>query len=414
MRSAVLARLPRSLPDRCALAVILAAAVIAALTFDDYGLGWDDFTHSQYGDLLYRYFASGLTHTRVFSFVNLYYYGGGFDLAAAAIGRVIPLDIFDIRRLLGASVGIFGLIIVWRTGRRVGGPVCGLFAVCLLLICPLYFGHIFMNAKDAPFAVAVAGLIYTLVRALDEYPKPTWRTAALFGVSFGLAIGTRVLGMITLVYGALAFSLLITIEWRTLGLKPALLRFLGFLALLAMGLPLAYFVLGIVWPWGVLDPLNPIRALTYYSNFWEVPWRELFDGKTILVPDMPRTYRADPRSRSRCPNCSSPLSLSGMAGALVGGLLRQSLGVPPGDPDAGGLGCGLSRAAHRRHPPGDVQRHPAFRVRHPGPCAAGGPFGRLGVRVPAPAAQGLSGRRPRRDARRLCRADQHLRRPSPL
>ena len=316
MRSAVLARLPRSLPDRCALAVILAAAVIAALTFDDYGLGWDDFTHSQYGDLLYRYFASGLTHTRVFSFVNLYYYGGGFDLAAAAIGRVIPLDIFDIRRLLGASVGIFGLIIVWRTGRRVGGPVCGLFAVCLLLICPLYFGHIFMNAKDAPFAVAVAGLIYTLVRALDEYPKPTWRTAALFGVSFGLAIGTRVLGMITLVYGALAFSLLITIEWRTLGLKPALLRFLGFLALLAMGLPLAYFVLGIVWPWGVLDPLNPIRALTYYSNFWEVPWRELFDGKTILVPDMPRTY-VPTLFAVQMPELFLALSLSGMAGALV-------------------------------------------------------------------------------------------------
>jgi hypothetical protein len=35
-----------------ALAILAAVAITAAITFRDYGLGWDDYTHSEYGDLL--------------------------------------------------------------------------------------------------------------------------------------------------------------------------------------------------------------------------------------------------------------------------------------------------------------------------------------------------------------------------
>ena len=84
-------------------------AVIAAFTFRDYGLGWDDYTHSQYGDLLLKLYGSGFTDTRALSFVNLYKYGGGFDMAAALAAKVLPFGLFETRRLLGAAVGIFGL-----------------------------------------------------------------------------------------------------------------------------------------------------------------------------------------------------------------------------------------------------------------------------------------------------------------
>jgi len=36
--------------------------------------------------------------------------------------------------------------------------------------------------------------------------------------------------------------------------------------------------------------LIPFHAVEYFSNFFEKPWRELFDGQLILVPDMPRRY----------------------------------------------------------------------------------------------------------------------------
>ena len=51
-----------------------------------------------------------------------------------------------------------------------------------------------------------------------------------------------------------------------------------------------YLVMGLVWPWAVLDPLNPIRSLEYFSVFFEKPWKEMFGGQLIPVPEMPRSY----------------------------------------------------------------------------------------------------------------------------
>src|SRR6266852_141174 len=117
------------IPDRIAVAVLLVAAVAAALTFRDYGLGWDDYAHAEYGDLLVAFYASGFSDQRALSFVNLYMYGGGFDLAAALVAKVLPFTLFETRRLAGAAVGLIGLCAAWRMGRRAGGPLAGLLAL---------------------------------------------------------------------------------------------------------------------------------------------------------------------------------------------------------------------------------------------------------------------------------------------
>src|SRR5712691_1192942 len=150
--------------DRLAVAVLAVVGIVALLTFRDYGLSWDDYTHSEYGDLLLELYASGFGDRRALSWVNLYYYGGGFDLMAALAGKVLPFTLFETRRLLGAAVGILGLLVTWRMGRRIGGPPAGLIALVLLAACPLYYGHMFMNPKDAPFAVATAIFLLGMVR----------------------------------------------------------------------------------------------------------------------------------------------------------------------------------------------------------------------------------------------------------
>jgi len=141
--------------DRLAVAVLVAMTGFALVTFRDYGLGWDDYTHSEYGQLLLDLYGSGFADRRALSFVNLYMYGGGFDLLAALTAKVSPFTLFETRRLIGALVGLIGLMVTWRTGRRVGGPLAGFAALVLLATCPLYIGHMFMNAKDAPFSVAM-------------------------------------------------------------------------------------------------------------------------------------------------------------------------------------------------------------------------------------------------------------------
>jgi len=276
--------------DRIAIGVLVLVAVIAALTFRDYGLGWDDYTHSQYGDLLVALYGSGFTDQRALSFVNLYKYGGGFDLAAALAAKVLPFDLFETRRLVGAVVGLIGLFITWRLGRRLGGPIAGLCALVLLATCPLFYGHMFMNPKDAPFATAMVVLLFGIARALDAYPQPGVRTVVLAGVGLGLAFGGRILAGIAAVYALIALAVIVAVDMHGRGLKNAAQRLGGFIVTMLPALLIGYLIMGLLWPWSIVSPLNPLDAAEYFDKFFEKPWRELYLGRLFPVPDMPASY----------------------------------------------------------------------------------------------------------------------------
>jgi Dolichyl-phosphate-mannose-protein mannosyltransferase len=309
-------RMLARIADGIAVAVLTAIAIIALLTFRDYGLGWDDYTHAEYGDLLLSLYGSGFTDQRAFSFVNLYMYGGGFDMLAGLAAKVLPIDLFETRRLMGAAIGLVGLCISWRLGRRLAGPVAGLLTVILLSISPLYYGHMYMNPKDSPFAVAMVFLLLGLMDAFRQYPRPSPATTAMTGVGLGLAIGTRVIGLIAFPYALAALALVYGVEIRRIGLKGASARVGQFVLMLLPALLLGYLVMGLVWPWSVLEPLNPLRAAEYFSHFFERPWKEMFDGAAVLVPDMPRSY-VPTLFALKEPEITLLLGICGMAGALL-------------------------------------------------------------------------------------------------
>jgi Dolichyl-phosphate-mannose-protein mannosyltransferase len=276
--------------DDLAILVLAGVGLIASLTFRDYGLGWDDYTHAEYADLLLRMYGSGFKDTAALSFANLYMYGGGFDMAAALLHKIIPLELFETRRLLGAIVGMIGLAVTWRLGRRVGGPLAGLVALLLLAFCPTFYGHMFMNPKDAPFAVAMVILMLGLVRLAEEYPSPTPRTILIVGLGAGLSIGSRILGGLALIYALAGFVPLFLQEWRTQGARESIRRFTHVVYVLLPSLILGYLVMGLIWPWSIMEVSNPFHALTYFSHFFEKPWKEMFDGALVSVPDMPWSY----------------------------------------------------------------------------------------------------------------------------
>jgi Dolichyl-phosphate-mannose-protein mannosyltransferase len=276
--------------DDFAFFVLALVSLIAGLTFRDYGLGWDDYTHAEYADLLLRMYGSGFKDTGALSFANLYMYGGGFDMAAALLHKVIPLELFETRRLVGAIVGVIGLAVTWRLARRIGGPLAGLAALLLLALCPIYYGHMFMNPKDAPFAVAMIILMMGLVRLAEEYPHPSPRTILIVGLGAGLSIGSRVLGGLALIYALAGFVPLWLHEVRTQGRREAVRRFVHVLFVLLPGLIVGYLVMGLIWPWSIIKPGNPFSAVTYFSHFFEKPWKEMFDGALVSVPDMPWSY----------------------------------------------------------------------------------------------------------------------------
>lgn len=302
--------------DRLAIVAIGVVGVIALLTFRDYGLSWDDYAHSEYGDLLLKLYASGFRDQRALSWVNLYYYGGGFDLLAALAAKVLPFTLFETRRLIGAAVGILGLVVTWRIGRRMGGPLAGLMALILLAACPLYYGHMFVNPKDSPFAVATAIFLLGAMRALEQYPRVALATGSLVGIGFGLSFGSRIMGAFGLVGALAAVALIFAVESRAHGIRSAGVRLGHFLWALVPFMVLAYAVMALVWPWSVVDPLNPFRAVEYFSHFFEKPWQELFDGRLISVPDMPRTY-VPTLFALKLPVILSVLGFGGAVGAML-------------------------------------------------------------------------------------------------
>jgi 4-amino-4-deoxy-L-arabinose transferase-like glycosyltransferase len=303
------------LADALSLALLGVVAIVAALTFRHYGLGWDDYTHAEYGGLLLHLYGSGFTDRRALSFVNLYAYGGGFDMLAALVAKVLPFDLFETRRLVGAAVGIAGLFITWRIARRLGGPLAGLLALALLSTCPLYYGHMYINPKDVPFAVAMALLALGVVRAFDEYPNPSIATVALVGIGFGLSFGGRVMGALAVIPAGAALALILAVEARK-DAREALGRAGRFFFRLLPALLSAYAAMALVWPWSVISPLNPLRALFYFSHFFEKPWKELFDGAILAVTDMPRSY-VPTLFFLKAPEVFLVLGLVGALGALV-------------------------------------------------------------------------------------------------
>jgi hypothetical protein len=302
--------------DDLAIIALGAVALIAGLTFRDYGLGWDDYTHAEYADLLLRMYGSGFKDTGALSFANLYMYGGGFDMAAALLHKIIPLELFETRRLLGAIVGVIGLAVTWRLGRRVGGPLAGLVALLLLALCPTFYGHMFMNPKDAPFAVAMMILMLGLVRLVEEYPSPSPRTVLIVGLGAGLSIGSRILGGLALFYALVGFVPLFLSEIHTLGAREAGKRFLHVLYVLLPGLIFGYLIMGLIWPWSIMEPGNPFRALTYFSYFFEKPWKEMFDGAMVSVPDMPWSYLPT-LFALQLPEVLLGLSIAGVFGTII-------------------------------------------------------------------------------------------------
>src|SRR6185295_20010884 len=103
-----------------------------------------------------------------------------------------------------------------------------------------------------------------LVRLAEEYPAPSPRTILIVGLGAGLSIGCRILGGLALVYALVGFVPLLIDEVRTQGPREAIRRFAHVVYVLLPGLVLRYLIMGLVWPWSIMEADHPFKALTYF------------------------------------------------------------------------------------------------------------------------------------------------------
>ena len=273
----------------CATIVLIAALVVIALcTFKDYAISNDEGVQHHYGELIIAYYTSGFRDQSLFSFENLYLYGGLFDIIAVALSHLVPIDPYDLRHILCALIGIGGIGATAATARLIAGPRAGLIAAIALSVCGAWYGSMFNHTKDIPFATAMIGATLFLIRMARRLPTPRAGDIAAFGLLAGAALGMRVLGLLLVIYAGFAIALYLPRPW--FGHGRARWRFaIGSSLRLLPALLLAYVIMIAAWPWAALAPLNPIRGLLAFSEF-HYAIRTMLAGQVYEMADMPRLY----------------------------------------------------------------------------------------------------------------------------
>jgi hypothetical protein len=278
--------------DRLACTALVGAVILVLFTFTDYGVTWDEDVHNWYGILALDYYLSLFADQRALHWLNLYNYGAAFDMVAAVLNRFSPLGVYETRHFLNGLVGVLGLAGCWRLARALGGPRAGFIALIFLLMTPNYYGQMFNNPKDIPFATGAVWATYYTVRILPSLPRPPLNLLVKLGVAIGLALGVRVGGLLFLCY--LGMMLALSAGWQAvLARQLSVAMAAGWTSFLRVLLPvsaIASAVMLVFWPRGQHDPIaNMLGALASFSHE-TFPFDTLFDGRFVPASNLPWEY----------------------------------------------------------------------------------------------------------------------------
>lgn len=312
---------------RLALAVFLALGVYVLLSFDQHGISNDEEVQHVYGRLLVDYYASGFKDLSAFSYKNLYLYGGLFDLIAAGLERIVPMNVWDLRHLLSAGFGLLGLAGTWLLARFLMGEAAALVALVLLALTGAWSGAMFTHTKDVPFATTMIWAVYFTTRFVSHLPALRRGDLIGLGVAIGCAFGLRVGAVFAVFYLGVAVLAATWLHGEDARARLALLR-RAVLALVPAAV-LAFALLGLFWPWAVQSAGNLVKAMTTFSHF-SFDLYTIVNGVVMKNGQVPGSYLAT-YLLIRLPE----LFLLGIAFALLGALRAAPvLSTPQGRREA--------------------------------------------------------------------------------
>jgi hypothetical protein len=245
---------------RVATFVLLGVLVaVVLLTYRHYGIPFDEATYQVYGEMVVEYFRTGGADRASLDYRNHYFYGSIYEVAAVLWAKAFAgLGLYEARHLLNGLVGVAGVAAVAALGSRCGGAAAGFWSALLLTLMPTWFGHMFFNSKDIPFAVGFVWAMALIMKLIDEMPRPRLSTALLLGLSMGLANAVRVGGF--LLWCLLGLSLAMSLARSAVAGRS--------LARALLSVALSWGVTVAAWPWALQAPFSrPFEALSMFSNF---------------------------------------------------------------------------------------------------------------------------------------------------
>lgn len=277
----------------CGLAVLMAGTCL------DYGYSWDEVEQNRYyGQAVLRFIQTFGADQSALTAKDFFLYGGIFDALAELIPVLLPVDGFVARRFANIAMGMLAMLGTLRVAHVLGGPRTGFWSLLLLALIPAWYGHLFINAKDIPFAAGYIWSLYFILRIADGLPAMTWKSALGLGAAYGLAVGVRVGGVVVFGYLVAVIAAYMATQRRGGG-DPAALRQLvhQLLTKILIALALAWGMMAAFWPAVLLHPVRGfVDALRATGHFrWNTPAitgsiSVLLNGNYVEATDLPWYY----------------------------------------------------------------------------------------------------------------------------
>jgi hypothetical protein len=246
-------------------ALLVAVLVIGLATVGDYAITTDEFLMDRYGPRPLAWYLSGFTDWSWLDDIEgLRVYGPWFQMLVALIQSFHLADPFDVRHALTFLVGLGGLATLLPIGRLTVGRWAGFAAIVLCLMMGNLYGQLFFSPNDLPFMAAMTWATLAIL-VMARSPVPSWPAAVCTGLLTGLAIATRVGGIITYVYllGAMVLCALEVVigggrdragSLRKIGLRTAVAMLVGYITAIAL------------WPW--LQSWDSFARFKYAYDFF--------------------------------------------------------------------------------------------------------------------------------------------------
>ncbi len=276
------------------LLILLAfSLLIGILTFQDYGMTWDERLYYQYGESIgYAYsiparFSPDFDINRAYgpSIGDHRNRGPAYLLLARlpvnALHTLTQIDKVALWHLINFITYLIGVLYLYKLALRWLPPKSAFGAALLYISQPLLWGHAFINPKDPPFTTLFLAALYhgfILVDTLsttEASQKSKWSQTLLVGALIGLATNLRIIAPLL---GVILFLYALTKKQPKI-----LLRFIP-LALIAL------LTVYLSWPYLWDAPISRfIEVLTLMSHN-PTGLKVLFYGNIYRAYELPLRY----------------------------------------------------------------------------------------------------------------------------
>ncbi len=275
---------------RPALLLLGVLVLIVLGTFRQYGLTWDEESGWNYSHEVLDYYRSTGRVQHALDDKYMRFYGGFFEICAGIGGKNLPFGMYENRHLVIALFGLVGIVFAYKLGSLLGGQAAGLAAAAFLTLTPLYYGHMFNNPKDLPFASMYLVAVYYIVVLRRRFPDISWGLATRASIAIGLTLAIRIGGAV--LFGLLAAAVVLAVVARRAGGRSSqqTVRPVRTLLKLSMIPLLSWVVMCLLWPYALVSPFK--HSIQAWRTFSEYSWSGtmVFAGRIVNSHALPRTY----------------------------------------------------------------------------------------------------------------------------